>query len=251
VVDWNPYKLLQEFQERAISQAERTRLLQETDRYPYFALLHLLRAKADDSPDALFLASLYTGERKLLKKYLEGKLYLPHIHPPKVEPMPQSHLSSAPPQLFSILDFDQLESFHRDTDPNFYCRLPETPDLDYALESRLKESLLKHRSLGLKIREELDNYLQKDHSEALIDKFLKEPPKIRRRQPGYSDAVMAEDPGRESLEADQELVSETLAQLHLKQNNAGEAIRIYQKLRLRFPGKSAYFDAQIEKINIR
>lgn len=51
-----------------------------------------------------------------------------------------------------------------------------------------------------------------------------------------------------SLEADDDLVSETLAKIHLKQGNNAEAIRIYKKLILVFPEKKPYFVDQIEKI---
>lgn len=52
-----------------------------------------------------------------------------------------------------------------------------------------------------------------------------------------------------SLIKDDELVSETLADLLVWQGNGAKAIEMYRKLILRFPEKSSYFAAKIEKIN--
>ncbi len=52
----------------------------------------------------------------------------------------------------------------------------------------------------------------------------------------------------QSLREDQELVSETLAELLVQQERHARAIRVYERLRLKFPEKSAYFAGIIEKL---
>ena len=53
---------------------------------------------------------------------------------------------------------------------------------------------------------------------------------------------------RQSVEEDEELVTETLANLYYKQGNYKKAIRAYEKLCLLYPSKLAYFASLIKKI---
>lgn len=81
----------------------------------------------------------------------------------------------------------------------------------------------------------------------VFDLFLQNPKRIRKtaaqQAPASTDKSI-----KASLEADDEMVTETLAKLHLRQGNKSDAIHIYEKLSLLFPEKSSYFEAQIEKI---
>src|SRR5690606_13413358 len=49
-------------------------------------------------------------------------------------------------------------------------------------------------------------------------------------------------------EEDDEVISETLAQIYIDQDLTDKAIRVYEKLSLKFPEKSAYFAGLIEKL---
>jgi hypothetical protein len=46
----------------------------------------------------------------------------------------------------------------------------------------------------------------------------------------------------------EEIISETLAKLYLKQGHKEKGIRMYEKLILKFPEKSVYFASEIEKL---
>jgi hypothetical protein len=49
-------------------------------------------------------------------------------------------------------------------------------------------------------------------------------------------------------EEESDYVTETLAKIHVKQGNNDKAIKIYKKLKLKFPEKSSYFEGEIQKL---
>lgn len=81
--------------------------------------------------------------------------------------------------------------------------------------------------------------------ESILDKFIRENPRISRpKAEFYSPANMA----KQSVEEDEQLVTETLAQLYYKQGAYKKAIRAYEKLCLLYPHRIAYFADLIQKI---
>ncbi len=79
----------------------------------------------------------------------------------------------------------------------------------------------------------------------LIEKFIKEEPQISRPKKEFFNPTSSSQ--RSNLD-EEDIVSETLAQLYAKQGNLPKAIHIYEKLSLRFSEKSRYFAAQIENL---
>jgi hypothetical protein len=80
--------------------------------------------------------------------------------------------------------------------------------------------------------------------EAIIEKFIREEPKI---SPPRATFFTASESAIRSSTDDAGIVSETLARLYFEQGNIAKAIQIYEKLSLLFPEKSSYFADQIKK----
>ncbi len=80
---------------------------------------------------------------------------------------------------------------------------------------------------------------------SILDKFIQESPSISRPKAAfYNPANMA----KQSVEEDEDLVTETLAKLYHRQGHYKKAIRAYEKLCLIYPHKMAYFADLIFKI---
>ena len=79
----------------------------------------------------------------------------------------------------------------------------------------------------------------------LIDKFILENPSISRPKAEFYNPISV---AQNSIIDQENIVSETLAKIYEKQGYFEKAISIYEKLGLKYPKKSRYFAAQIERI---
>ncbi len=86
----------------------------------------------------------------------------------------------------------------------------------------------------------------KNETNALIDRFIKEEPKIVvSKTEFYSPSIQA----KKSITDHEDIVSETLAKIYLQQGNVLKARSMYEKLGLLYPEKKAYFAALIFQID--
>ncbi|MDP5170800.1 MAG: hypothetical protein NWR72_11185 [Bacteroidia bacterium] len=104
----------------------------------------------------------------------------------------------------------------------------------------------------IKLEKELQDLLFQStplQEQDLINNFLAKPPVSRTARREAPASPLEEDSrASSSITSDDSLVTETLAQLYLKQNHPSEAIRVYEQLCLRYPEKISYFTTQIQKI---
>jgi len=89
--------------------------------------------------------------------------------------------------------------------------------------------------------------ITKKEQNKIIDRFIKEEPRIVK---GNSKTLKKDqnDLSVHSVEFGEDLVSENLAKIMVKQGKMGKAIDIYKKLIWKYPQKKAYFASQIESI---
>ena len=79
----------------------------------------------------------------------------------------------------------------------------------------------------------------------LIDKFILENPSISRPKAEFYNPISV---AQNSIIDQENIVSETLAKIYEQQGYIEKAISIYEKLGLKYPEKSRYFAAQIERL---
>ena len=81
--------------------------------------------------------------------------------------------------------------------------------------------------------------------ESILDKFMRENPSITRPKSEFFNPANV---AKLSVEEKDEIVSETLASIYLKQGLIKKAILTYEKLSLIYPHKITYFAALINQI---
>jgi len=86
----------------------------------------------------------------------------------------------------------------------------------------------------------------------LIEKFIKNEPQMEKKNLLTNESKNdQEDLAAKKITQSDKFLTETLAKLLTEQKKYSKAIEIYKKLMLKFPKKTTYFAAQIEKINQR
>jgi hypothetical protein len=84
-----------------------------------------------------------------------------------------------------------------------------------------------------------------NHSSSLIEQFLNNEPGVIKADKKTS---LEGDVSVGSVQEDDSFITDTLARIYVKQGLHAKAIYAYERLSLKYPEKSAYFAAQIEKI---
>ncbi len=84
-----------------------------------------------------------------------------------------------------------------------------------------------------------------NHSTALIEQFLNSDAGVIKAD---KETALEGDVSEGSVKEDDSFITDTLAKIYVKQGLHAKAIYAYERLSLKYPEKSAYFAAQIEKI---
>mgnify|MGYP001806493195 CR=1 FL=1 len=250
------------------------KLKEMVEQYPFFQtarLLYLKSLKENNSTSfasELKITSVYAGSRAMLFKLMKNKspkqkqeTFLP---PPQsqspgqdmmsriMEPLLFEHIATTTPGLTvkmvdQMLDFDYIPGIaaeeggvpteEKENHFDIFKVIETTPDsiqpqiIDY-LHEQTKDELSKPE--GDKKKTQFN----------LIDKFIEKNPRIMVKE---NIPPVVQDLSEESVK-EGEFITETLAEIYIRQKKYDKAIQIYQKLSLKYPQKSIYFANSISKI---
>ncbi len=208
--------------------------LQKTiDTYPYFQAAHVLQTKFLKEHKLFYQNNL----QQTAARTIDRAVLFEHIERNK----PESKTSSDSEQKTAL----QKETIQQKTDFNSGTNPTETEKHKTDLETLKVEKSKKKNYLSW--LQEMKPVKNKNNDEIfdVIDKFLKDRPKIvPKRDSVLKTPVIVE----KSVEERQMLMTETLANLYVKQKKYDKAIQAFRILSLKYPKKSSYFANQIKEI---
>ncbi|HLZ16077.1 MAG TPA: hypothetical protein VKQ08_03520 [Cyclobacteriaceae bacterium] len=245
----------------ALTDAEASELIHLSTKFPYSQVIHNLAARgaADCSlplkEKLLQTSAIYSTDRSALKTVMTApkrKRIEPKTTEVEVKILAPSEPTDADQLHEQILqDIASLQESKRlyeltieRLEKEKALPLPDTKETPAPAKSKESDSLIEEiKSTKKKIKPE--GVKQKEQIE-IIDQFIKTQPSIPRPKsagtPGDSD--LAEP----SAQFGENIVSETLVEILLKQGKKEKAIEALKKLIWKFPQKKAYFAAQIEDL---
>ena len=255
-------------------------------RYPYSSSLRMLRSKGLQLMDDVSFeqdlkkTAVYAGDRNVLYKLMKEAKKFEEDAPVEIIEKPTELTESA--ESDSILDtkIDE-ESFSKEIEAEAHSgqytievsdEIPKLEELiktgsedekEFEIEEEaINESFDSQPEISTKSEpaslvdfvtaaseekmpsQDAKKYSDKDADKKLKDFVTTKEKALKGSKPIFSAQKMA----RMSLMEDENLVTETLAKVFAKQGNYKKAVKAYKKLSLKYPEKSIYFAAQIEKI---
>jgi tetratricopeptide (TPR) repeat protein len=193
----------------------------EIDKYPYCMLFHLIRSiKINTAENKAMVAVLHPNRKRLSQEFMVQKVVKKEIKKENKE----------------------------DIVKNAAAEFRNKDDLMEILNKRLAE--LKESSSQIKEKAEPIHEPKSSVSlDELVEKFNKIPPKISLNPENLENEKQYKDLGKSSVFERTNIVSETLAELYLKQGAHDKAIKIYEALKLKYPEKNVTFAKIIKSIN--
>ena len=193
------------------------------DKYPLFTVARIMQliAARKESPE-VFQSLLKKHSAHLNShKHLSGLIYgylIPEIPAKEFTSINSDHKTT--PKQADILTETKKESYYHDSSTDLLS-------FDY------KKKGIQNNAFSRKKKEELiERFITGDHGSIRADK----------------DLILSVDVDRSSTMEDDDLITDTLARIYVKQGLYSKAIYAYEKLILKYPIKSAYFASQIEEI---
>ncbi len=233
------------------------------DEFPYSQVVHNLAARAAQDSNLpskgklLHLSAVYSTDRSAFKAMMIAPkrdrvvVETPVVNDHGLEKPLETSTGDLHEQVF--LDIAILQESKRQFELIIEQMDREKPmPLAEAKEVHSSPSTFKgHDSLideieSTKKKVKPEGVKQKEQIE-IIDQFIKTQPSLQRPKP-TSEVAQVSDLSEPSAEFGENIVSETLVEILLKQGKKEKAIEALKKLIWKFPQKKTYFAAQIEEL---
>jgi tetratricopeptide (TPR) repeat protein len=272
---------------REISSETVEQMEEVVKRYPYFQLVHTLIAKAkhdQQTPDAygaLGRAAIYAPDRRLLRRvfYDELTVVLPNSETEARPPDLAAVVAVTDSDESLPTNLDEVTSTKQSPDPvaeEAVTPVAEESVSDQTFEEKEGESLREELAKTLKDlrarkgqaaesqavdeRPDAEEVSRTDvpgtdvpgtdvprtRQQEIIDRFVAANPQITRDTSATNEN--APDLSASSSAFQDDLVTENLAEIMLKQGKIDKAVSIYEKLMVKYPEKKAYFAQKIEQL---
>jgi hypothetical protein len=243
------------------------------NKYPFFQGAHTLLARSlNQSNNILFSeaiknAALYSGNRKHLfsiihnrnEKQSSNEITLRPQESQNSIPSDFEHENSLTPSsveteiIAQIINYPEVTEHIQveSTEDEDLLRTPPIKTVNVLANERASFSSWLKRVQTPKEERKADTQppisnSTNEQANNLIERFIQTDPRISKpsKTEFYSPILMA----KKSVEDNDTIVSETLANIYIDQGNTEKAIRIFEKLSLLYPDKSTYFAALIKNL---
>ncbi len=234
-----------------------TQLIQE---FPYcqsariLLSINLFKEKNIHFETELKTTAVFAGDRYMLKKHIDRinhanvKIVLHDEYKEEVEetdsepvkPKEETKAEESNDKLVGEEAIDPDEEVLAEAAPETLDPAERIARLRRIVEERIKE--IEAEAKGKPVKPAKDD--SGKTKQQLIDEFIMNDPGITRGGETFFNPIVA---AKESIVDQENIVSETLAQIYFDQQHYEKAITVYEKLSLKFPEKSTYFAGLIEK----
>jgi len=230
--------------------------------YPEFGIAHMLKVRimevlGHEKDQALKLAAVYAMDRKKLL-HLVTEVY---VTPPSESESESGDGSESGSEPAANAGWQNGESgaiqFAEDVNQQAdviieqhapYAGQDQPADLLELDEESEEEELTSENLITALVKDDTDMEEpdpDKNSSKHLIQNFIQVEPGVIRAD---KKTTLRGDVSLSSIQEHDGFITDTLAKIYVKQGLYAKAIYAYEKLSLKYPEKSAYFAAQIEKI---
>ena len=244
-----------------LHQIQTGQITEVIDAFPYCQIAHLLLAKKLKQEDSMLfekqlnLTAAYAPSRKILHDLIQGNAILSsdqeRMLPDEIiEEEKKNENEKIEEKVVAKETFEdkQLNDLLQSEIQSTYD-LSQIPPLENknegALPKKINPNEKHHFSDWIRF---MDGEQLEDETRVneIIDKFIEEAPRIG--EINYIETSSENLAKKNSGELENDLVTETLAKIHLDQGNRLMAIEIYEQLMVKYPEKRPYFAAQINFI---